>query len=426
MASKNRHLTSTNRIHSCKWIAFILMLCLVLRLLFCFVIFPRLSEERGEELGWTQQGKLSVEPYSTIAENVASGKGFRDNTHQINFERLPLYVLFLASIYRVWGNELWKVQVVQSLLDTISCFLIFLISLKIFSDQKPGLWAAFFYAVYFKVINMVSRPLTEIFYIFVFLLFIYFFISSLNKNKMRFSLVTGLLLGFMTLTKPITLLFPLIGLGYYSSRPAKTNWKKGFLFLSGFLVIILPFLVRNYLLEKKVFLATGGGKALYMGTFIDYSNDFREQENRIMKEIKNNYDGAHNIEDDRKLLKISLDKIRAHPLKFLKKAAHRIYLFWSYPDFSTKMMSLKTLLISLFNLTLIILAFVGFSASKKKGIFFSPFLAIILYFYVIHTLIYSHSRYSLPLFPILFLFSAFGVLNLAEKLKIPVSFDKQQ
>jgi len=400
------------------------MLCLSLRLLFSFIFFPFLTEKRGEELGWTHQGKLAVEPYSSIAENLSSGRGYRDDSHQINFERMPAYVYFLASIYKIWGNELWKVQIIQSILDTISCFLIFLISLKFFRDKKTGLLAAFLYAVYFKAINMVSRPLTEIFYIFVFLFFICLFVYSVNEK--RYSFPAGVFLGIMTLTKPITILFPIIVFGYYFFRSPKTPWKKAFLFLSGFLIIIFPFLVRNYLLEKKVFLATGGGKALYMGTFMDYSKNFREEENRIMKELKNNYDGAHNFEDDGKLLKISFNKITAHPKSFLKKVAHRIYLFWSYPDFSTKLMAWKTILTSLFNLILLILASFGFYFSKKKGVFFSPFLVIILYFYIIYTIIYSHSRYSMPLFPILFILGSYGSLNFAKKFKLPIFFNRQQ
>src|SRR4030042_1122789 len=122
-------------------ILFVLCLALFLPLGYCLFLFASLLENRGEELGWVMDGKLAVDPYDAIARNLLAGKGYVDETGRRNLERLPLYPYLLVVIYKGFGSELWKLQVVQSLLDTLSCFLIFRLSLKTFRDPPAALLA---------------------------------------------------------------------------------------------------------------------------------------------------------------------------------------------------------------------------------------------------------------------------------------------
>ena len=415
ISKKGGILKIKNFFNSNKLIIIILFLAFLLRLIFCLVIFPPLVEQKGEELGWVIDGKLAADPYDSIAKNILAGKGYVDDSNRINFERLPLYIYFLVVVYKVWGFELWKLQIIQSILDTISCFLIFLISLKIFRDKTSALLAAFLYAIYFKIISTVAKPCTEPIYILLLLIFLYVFSLSFRKSKGIFPFFSGLLLGMMTLCKPITLLFPAVIIAIYFYKLKKFFLKKVLLFLVGFIILILPLFVRNYVLEGKVFFSTGGGKMLYMGTAFDYSKNFRSEGQRLIEEINDKYSFPYSIEEDNKLRRLAINNIVNDPWEYLKKLACRIYLFWTYPDYSTRMMALKTLLILIFNLTLIIFAIMGFYLSKKKRVFYHSFLWIILYFYFIYIVIYSYSRYSLPLFPILFMFSSYGIINLLRK-----------
>jgi hypothetical protein len=372
--------------------------------------------QRGDELGWMEKGRMAVEPYSIIAKNILSGKGYvdNDNPNRINFERLPLYVYFLVGVYEIWGPELWKLQIVQAVLDTLSCLFIFIISMRIFhNDRVSALLAAFLYAVYFKMINLASRPLTETLFILLLLIFIMIFLDSFKKEF--FAFLAGILLGMLTLIKPITLLFPFVVALLYVFK-TKNNWiKRVTLFSFGLGLIILPFVIRNYGMEGRVFFATGGGKALYMGAVINYSKDFRQEELRLMDSIKLRYDIPRNIEDDKKLTRKALKIIIENPWEYIKKVAYRFYLFWTYPDYTTKMMALKTILVFIFNIILLALTAFGLYLSKKHAIFYSPLLLLIFYFYIVFALIYSHSRYSVPLYPILFIFSAYGLINLLRK-----------
>jgi len=395
-----------------RWILLVLGLALSLRLGYCLFVFAPLLEKKGEELGWVVDGRFAVDPYDSIARNVLAGKGYVDETGRRNLERLPLYTYFLVLTYKVFGSGLWKVQVLQSLLDTMSCFLIFRVGLKIFRDQTVALLAAALYAVYFKMIVTVARPETETLYVFLLLAFLLIFVGSFAKTGLAF--LSGIALGLVTLVKPITLLFPLVAAGLYLFRARVRRGKRILLFISGFLVTIFPQLMHNYLAEARVFYSSGGGKMLYMGAVIDYSRNFREEESRLIREINSRYSFSNSLEDDNTLRKMAVRSILKDPLAFLKRIAVRVYLFWTYPDYSTPMMALKTILILLFNGLLLALAAFGFYLSRNRRLLYEPFLGLFLYVYSVYVITYSYSRYSLPLFPILFMFSSYGVVHLVK------------
>ena len=393
-------------------ILFVLCLALFLRLGYCLFLFAPLLENRGEELGWVMDGKLAVDPYDAIARNLLAGKGYVDETGRRNLERLPLYPYLLVVIYKGFGSELWKLQVVQSLLDTLSCFLIFRLSLKTFRDPPAALLAAALYAVYFKMIVTVARPETETLYIFLLLVFLLVFVDSFARSDLAF--LAGISLGLVTLVKPITLLFPAAAAGLYFFRSRVRRGEKILLLAAGFLVTILPHLMNNYFQEGRPFYSSGGGKMLYMGAVIDYSKNFREEESRLIREINSRYSFSHSLEDDHELGRMAVRSILNNPIDFLKRLALRTYLFWTYPDYSTTLMALKTILILLFNGLLLLLAARGFHLSRKRRLFYEPFLLLFLYVYSAYVITYAYSRYSLPLFPILFIFSSYEVVHLVK------------
>lgn len=413
MSDQRQETRRSNALNRHKEIIFILLMALSLRLLFCLVLYPPILSKKGRELGWTIEGQLAVDPYNLIARNLISGKGYVSDSDHIDYERLPLYIYFLVAVYKIWGTEQWKFQVIQSLLDTISCFLIFLISFRIFKDKNAALLAAFAYALYFKTIQTVTSPIPETLFVLLLLIYLYVFILSLKKNKL--ALLSGIVLGTMTLCKPITMIFPLVAGIFYIANLKRNAIKTTVMMLAGFLLIITPLYVRNYLWEGKVFFSTGAGKMLYLGTAIDYTKNFRSEDLRLLKEIRNTYSYPYIPEVDNRLKKIAMERIIQDPWGYIKRLSHRLYLFWIYPDFSTRMMAIKTVLVSLFNLIMILLTALGFYYAKKRRILYQPFLLVIAYFYIIYILIFAGSRYSLPLFPILFIFGAYSLMVIIRK-----------
>ena len=112
--------------------------------------------------------------YHNIADNLYHGRGYsaiagpggygyRKEETGVNYKpamtRSPVYPFFLYLIYKSSGNEhavtsleqwspTWdKVRVVQSVIDTLSCLLVFLIVRQLFSSSfYPALLGALLYA----------------------------------------------------------------------------------------------------------------------------------------------------------------------------------------------------------------------------------------------------------------------------------------
>ncbi len=293
-----------------------------MRLIYCLVIFPSLIEKKGEELGWVIDGKPAVDPYSSIARNILVGRGYVDDTGRINYARLPGYVFFLSLIYKLWGFELWKVQVIQSLLDTGSCFLIFRIALSIFPNRAPALGAALLYAVYFKVISLVAQLFAEPFYIFLLLGFLWFFLISFRKPYASFP--AGVLLGIAALTRAVILLFPLVVCGLYVRKLRTRSLNTMVLFLVGFLPLVTTIYLRNYAWTGRIFFSTGGGEFLYTGTRFDYGINFFDEQQRMIQEIKKGFSPQYSIEDDAWLRSKAIDIIFKNPGAYLKRAGLQI------------------------------------------------------------------------------------------------------
>lgn len=393
----------------------VMILCcsLLVRLVYSLAVFTPLLQRKGEELGWVIEGRLAVDPYDSIARNILAGRGYVDDSGRVNYERLPLYTYFLVAIYGSWGPELWKLQIVQAILDTITCCLVFRLARRILKSGAAALLAAAFYAVYFKMIVGAARPETETLYTLVLMAFLAVFTSS--RDRTALALPAGVALGLLTLCKPVTLLFPAVGTAIYFFRPDPARVKKAALFLSGFLICVLPLFVRNGLLAGRMFFSTGGGKMLYMGTVIDYSRSFRSEEQRLVKDINARYAFPYRVEDDNALRDQAVRNIAGDPWGYLRRAATRVYLFWTYPDYSTLLMAVKSLLVLGFNLSLLVLASWGTLLAGKRGLPVAPFLGLFLYIYLAHALIYAYSRYSLPLFPMIFMFSAYGIVRLRDR-----------
>ncbi len=388
----------------------VLLLALIVRLAYCFVIGPALVKGRAADLGWIMvNGRIGTDPYDQIARNLVAGKGYVDDTGRRNYERAPGYVLFLAGSYRLWGSEPWKVQLLQSVLDTASCLLVFLLAMRVLGDRAVALLAALLYAVYYKMVNMVSRPMSETLYVFLILVFLLLFVESFPKA--RFAFAAGAGLGLATLTRPVTLLFPAVAVVLYLLRGRRDGLRRAVPFALAFALTCVYVPLQNYRETGRVFFGLGGGKIMYMGTAIDYSKPFRGEEQRLVDEIQRDaptfpyeprVDAAFGSE--------ALRRIAAAPWAYAGRVAYRLYLFWVYPDFSTPLMAVKSSAGLLLSLAVCALAAFGVVAARAAGAAVAPLLSLVLYCYALYALIYATPRYAMPFVPVLFILASAGAL----------------
>lgn len=125
------------------------------------------------------------------------------------FARMPGYSFFIGIFWLIIGN--WEkvfqiVAYVQILLDLVSLWLIYKITLKIFLNNKIALISSFLYAFYPFIIVWNPVAYSESISIFLMLFSIFLFLKEGNKNIF----LSGLILGIGALFRPqLLLLIPI-------------------------------------------------------------------------------------------------------------------------------------------------------------------------------------------------------------------------
>lgn len=203
--------------------------------------------------------------YHQLAINLLENKSFAYEANgKPDALRTPLYPLFIAAIYSIFGHSPWVVMLFQIVIDAITCLILFLTISTLFNHQV-AIISSIFYALDPFLIFYCSTLLSDILYIFFLVLAFYSYAaathSSAQKKENFFIASFGLFLGIATLVRPISVyisfLIPLFFFVIY--------WKcktKAIIFTSIYLVTfffaISPWLFRNYITFNRLSLSTAG------------------------------------------------------------------------------------------------------------------------------------------------------------------------
>jgi len=165
-------------------LALIVALAMALRVLLCFVVYPRIADRFGPGDG-----------YDVIALNLAHGKGYVLGGAPGASERLPLYPALLAISFVLFGVSSWPWQVAQCICGAVTCALVLSMARQ-YASRTGALGAAALCAVHPTLILYTARPLTETLYILLLVLFV----RALSASEWR-SWPVGVLFGLQLLTK---------------------------------------------------------------------------------------------------------------------------------------------------------------------------------------------------------------------------------
>lgn len=250
MQQKDFFILEYIRIIGPKKVLLLLFACFSLRLVL-FVFFQPWSP-KVEALYVLRSDAIG---YHQLATELLENHGFTAvNTGEPEALRTPVYPMFIATVYSLFGYKPWVVMLFQIFLDTATCLLL-LISFSHLFDKRMAIIAATFYAFEpFLILYSATMLWSDTLFEFFLLLAFYFFsINHYNKftqsTLINYGLV-GLFLGFATLTRPIAQFIIVC----FCAFLVFMNWKKRRkAALSCSLIIfivwgltLLPWLVRNY------------------------------------------------------------------------------------------------------------------------------------------------------------------------------------
>jgi 4-amino-4-deoxy-L-arabinose transferase-like glycosyltransferase len=209
-------------------------------------------------------------------EQSYGGPEFRDSSDWS--PGAPL--LYAASFYATGGAREGTARIVELLLGLGAIVVVYLLGRRL-NCRPAGLLAAFAVAVYPPFIHSTGALFSEPPAIFTLPAAVLAFLWAGEQVRLRAWLLPGVLFGLTALIRPEYLLvgaafaaLALIGVG------RERGWRLGLagatLLVAALLVPIVPWTVRNaVVLDRTVPISTGGGKALYVGTFLPADGEYQ-------------------------------------------------------------------------------------------------------------------------------------------------------
>ena len=386
-------------------------------------------------------GEYFCYAYNMKYNNVYSRHCFDVDADKIRPDaiRTPGYPLFLLSFIDGpptldFLDKVLLSQVLVSMLTLLASFYLFRIMLGNF---YWAIGAALLTAFSPHLIAMNSYVLTETLFSFLIIVFLLCMILALKKQHVAWLFLPGLILGLACLVRPVVQYFPLFLLILFL---AKAGWKRGtqqFLFLLlGFLLAFGPWVARNIVTLDKFSDDRLTINFLHHGMYPDFTYEG----------VPHSYGFPYRFDPDSSEISKSTGSVLREILRRFKEEPGRHLkwfiidkpnAFWSwsivqgqgdvfvYPvastPYDTKSEFIVTRIIMIFLHPLVILMAAGGCMivwlSPKRG---SPELRydqtavqlcalLLIYFTAVHMIGAPFPRYSVPLRPILFGMSIFGL-----------------
>jgi 4-amino-4-deoxy-L-arabinose transferase-like glycosyltransferase len=368
--------------------------------------------------------------WADIAENILRGNGFVHSpdtpsaTVAGQLAREPIYALFLASILGVFGELDPYMMLLQTLINSLTCLVLYFTVRKTF-NRRVALVACFLYGVYPFSSWYVSRTAYETLLGLLVALLTLGLVYLFEKLSLRRALMVGFLLGVTVLCKGTYLLFPfalLPGLMIRFSAKNKNVISCCLVVALSMIALLSPWIMRNYLLSGQfVPVSSHGGIVFLLGNKVvelyslreNTAGDLPGQESdeiyyEIQKSIRNQHpDLSHaqvEVQVDKQLIRMAINDIMAHPLKFVVKILKGLIFVWFLMD-----TGLKSNALLLMQGPLVLLCAVGIYYALKAHKQVLPLLILLAYFVLIQTSFLSLARFSYPMVPILIAFAAYAI-----------------
>lgn len=199
--------------------------------------------------------------YTVSAVNVLAGHGFSaavGEPYLPTEHTVPLYPLFIAAVYAIFGEHTLAVRIAQSLIDLITCLLVAFLSFNLAppSLKKPA--AIFSLVIYgclsWFTMNWTRYVLTETLALFFTTLAVALGMVALKRGRWWW-LVAGATCGLALLTRADSVLLVLAFVLFLSlqiaRRAARANAVNLILFCLAIPVILAPWIARNYIAFEK-------------------------------------------------------------------------------------------------------------------------------------------------------------------------------
>lgn len=204
--------------------------------------------------------------YNRLAIALWEGQGYVGSEGQPTSERPPLYPLFLAAVFTLFGYNLEVAKVVQATMDAGTCALIFVIAGAVF-DRRIAWIAAGLAVFHLSLIFAATTVLVETLLTFLLVVVVLYVLRVTEGRAVGDQLVLGGLLGLAALTRGSLLVLPvfvLVPLLWVERKELRGGLRKAAVVLAAFCIVVAPWALRNYRVHGELVpVATQVGHVFY-------------------------------------------------------------------------------------------------------------------------------------------------------------------
>ncbi|MFQ5491190.1 MAG: tetratricopeptide repeat protein [Phycisphaerae bacterium] len=237
------------------WLGGIVLLALVLRLVYLLQLrhHPTFAREIMDAFYHDQWARA-----------FAAGERFNDGP----YFRAPLYPWFLGTVYKIIGPDGLGPRIVQAVVGSLSCGLVFLVGRLTFG-RAVAILAGLGAATYWMLIYFDGELLIVSLLVFLDLLMLWLMLRTADRPRPLSWLIIGIVLGASAIARPNILLFaPAVLIWIVVLH--RSQWRRvvgyGACFVAGICIPILPVTVRNLVVgDDLVLISSQAGVNFFIG-----------------------------------------------------------------------------------------------------------------------------------------------------------------
>jgi 4-amino-4-deoxy-L-arabinose transferase-like glycosyltransferase len=365
--------------------------------------------------------------YDALAESIRLGQGFTWYGGIPTAARAPLYPVFLAAIYTLFGHGFVAARIIQALVASFLPLVTYAVGRRLFNARvgRAAAWAVALYPLF--LLYPLGLATENIFFLLVPLAALLLMKAADSSSRACF-LLSGIMLGLAILTRSVIagfLVLILPWLWYYGgrNREAVKNWV---LVLLPAIALTVPWSIRNSLLYREfVCVESSMGFNFYLGYHPEGTGTFDSPIAVEFLERLGAFDSP-NLETEKATNEVGMREglrfIREDPGRavwlLLSKLSHflrldkRVLLYFYSNNFLGElpghMLTLVFLVLCLPWVVVLLLSIPAMVLSKMTR---DRALVYLLCGYLvgIHVLIMAEARFHLVMVPLLVVFAVHGV-----------------
>ncbi len=393
-----------------------------------------------------------------IARSLAHGHGFANEPGHPTAYRYPLIPLILSLFFRLFGESYMPFLLFQSFLGALIAPIMARIGYKA-GGRSIALLTGILVAFNTELISYSRMMLTETIFSFLMCLIALVLIKIINRKKLSFFFLTGILVGLASLCRPVAIGWAVLisaVLLFKKKYRVRTRILVVLALAAGSLITIAPWLIRNQIVMGSPELTTSSGITFWLFGHNDadlsdettvipeefamvnrevdpkeyftvslgdparmipiYNMEPRYQAYSYEQSVVDRIACLDEVEANRELNAMAMEYIRANPIRSLKHSITNLLATFSYTEMNGKVNIILTLIVPF----LLLGAYRSWKSSPDTALIVLSCLASML---AVHFLFYFDHRFRVPYQPFLMLTGAAGLLaairgNLSKTEKI--------